>query len=76
MKCIAFIVAISATLLTGCASLGIGASTNLYDANIDSQKVSLIDRVARARGVEVHWVNYPQRKSTAVVPALGEPTGT
>lgn len=73
MKRIAFIASGIAALVSGCASAPV-----VNDDGLDHQKVANINSVARARGVEVHWVNYPQRRSapTDVVPSLGEPTGT
>lgn len=54
-------------VLTGCASNG-GSSTysaqkSLQPANhmVDTEKVALIERAARQRGVEVHWVNMPRK---------------
>ncbi len=75
MKSIVLIAAGLAVSISGCASLADQAAT--YDSGVDTQKVTAINNIARARGVEVHWVNYPQRKKTppAVVPSLG-PSGT
>lgn len=73
MNRIVFIAAGVAALASGCASPPVA-----IDDGADYQKVANINSVARARGVEVHWLNYPQRRSatTDVVPSLGEPTGT
>jgi len=75
MKSIALIATGCAALISGCASMQNVAG---YDDGIDYQKVATINSVARVRGVDVHWLNYPQRRQTApnVVPSLGEPTGT
>jgi hypothetical protein len=73
MKRSALIVAgIAVSICSGCAI----ATSNQYD-NIDTAKVATINQVARNRGLEVHWVNYPQRKSTTpIVPVSDAPTGT
>jgi hypothetical protein len=61
-------IALSATLLlAACASGGSGASytaqKRLQPASyeVDAERVALIEHIARKRGVEVHWVNKPQR---------------
>ena len=74
MKRIVFIATAVAALVSGCASIQNVAS----DDGIDYQKVATINSVARARGVDVHWLSYPQRRGTPsdVVPSLGEPTGS
>ena len=74
MKSIVLIAAGFAALLGGCAS----TPYNAYDDGVDHQKVAAINNVARARGVQVYWHNYPQRKAApdSIVPTLGEPTGT
>ena len=75
MERIVFIAAGAAALISGCASTRNVAD---YDNGVDYRKVALINSIARARGVEVHWLTYPQRRSTPadVVPSLGEPSGT
>ena len=71
------LVADSATvLITGCATTPKN-DTTAYDDNVDFRKVAAIDHVARVRGVTVKWINYPQKKSTAVgVAPTMDPTGT
>jgi hypothetical protein len=78
MKRSAFIVAgVAALICSGCASTPPIATSNQYDNNIDTAKVATINQIARARGVDVHWVNYPQRRSTTpIVPVSDAPTGT
>jgi hypothetical protein len=62
------LLAASLTLLTGgCATHPVATSSSFYN-DIDTDKVASINKVASERGVEVHWVNYPQRKQS-VVPA-------
>ena len=64
MKFICMLAAcVTAALLTGC-----GTIQRIDD--IDAGKVSAINRAAAGRGVEVHWLNYPQRK---VPNPTGEP---
>jgi type IV pilus biogenesis protein CpaD/CtpE len=77
MKRSALIVAgIAVLICSGCASTP-SMTTNQFDNNIDTAKVTTINQVARNRGLEVHWVNYPQRKSnTPIVPVSDAPTGT
>lgn len=77
MKRSALIVAGIAVLIgSGCASTLPIATSNQYD-NIDTGKVATINQIARNRGVEVHWVNYPQRRpNTPIVPVSDAPTGS
>lgn len=74
MKCFIFIAAGFATLISGCASTQLLAD----DDGIDHQKVATINSVARARGVEIHWLNYPQRRSrpTDAAPTVDKPSGS
>jgi hypothetical protein len=53
--------AAAAVLLSGCASFG-----PEYRSNIDFAKVARIESAARAVGVQVYWVNYPTKATTAV----------
>jgi hypothetical protein len=57
------LIAVCATVavLTGCAVTSRGD-------DVDSAKVAAINHVASARGIEVHWVNYPQRRSALAAP--------
>jgi hypothetical protein len=69
---------VAGTSLGGCASMSPQELAN-YDNGVDTPRVAAINKFARARGVEIHWINYPLRKPAAaapVVPALGESTGT
>jgi outer membrane lipoprotein SlyB len=77
MKRSALIVAgVAALICSGCASTPLIANSNQYD-NIDTAKVATINAIARTRGVDVHWVNYPQRRPNApIVPVSDAPTGT
>ncbi|GGC93760.1 hypothetical protein [Undibacterium terreum] len=49
-------------LLSACASTP-EASQNAADNNAryDAQKVQAIEKAARASGIDVRWVNYPQK---------------
>ncbi len=53
-------------LLIGCAtstSPGYSyQSVEPVNVEIDHQKMAVIDAAARKRGVNVHWVNRPQRR--------------
>lgn len=75
---IVLIAAVSATaLISGCASFS-SKDTTAYNDDVDNAKVSAIENIAKTRGVVVKWVNFPQKKSSAVgvAPAPAEPTGT
>ena len=48
-----------ALLLSGCASMG----PNPALANIDTLKVARVEAAAKAVGVQVFWMNYPQKAS-------------
>ena len=61
-------------LVGGCATTPAPTTSYAQDDSVDFRKVAAIDRLARARGVEVHWVNYPQRRG--IVSDPGAPTGT
>lgn len=61
-------IAASAVLLTGLAACATTGS-NSYSADkrveaatyrVDEQRIMLIEREARRRGVDVHWVNKPR----------------
>lgn len=69
-------VVVAGVSLGGCSSMS-PQDIARYDNGVDSSRVAAISNLARARGVEIHWVNYPLRKAAApVVPALGESPGT
>jgi len=77
MKIVLIVAASATALISGCASFS-RTNTNAYDEDVDTAKVAAIENVAKTRGVVVRWLNYPQRKSSAVgvAPAPAEPTGT
>lgn len=77
MRLITPLALIATSAATGCAALATGG----FDDRTDLQRVSMIDRQARLRGIELHWVNMPQKKPDAVpvapaVPAATAPSGT
>ncbi len=74
MKRIGFIAAGFAALVSGCATTQNAAS----DDDVDHQKVATINSIARARGIELHWLRYPQRHGTPAdsTPSLAPPTGS
>lgn len=78
MKNIALITGAFA-LIGGCASLPGGPNQPMaaYDDGVDAQKVTAINNASRGRGISIHWVNYPQRRSSASTAAApsGEPAG-
>jgi uncharacterized protein YceK len=53
--------AAGALVLSGCATVA-----QEYQSNIDFAKVARIETAARAIGVQVYWVNYPTKATTAV----------
>ena len=72
------IVLCASSLIAGCAA-GMFSSTS-GNEDIDTAKVSAINRISQKRGVEVHWYSYPQRKALAeatpvptVTPRTDEP---
>ena len=77
MKILLLAAASAAVLMTGCASTPKTADGIAYDDGVDYRRVAAIDHIARVRGVTVKWINYPQKRSTAVgvAPSM-EPTGT
>lgn len=50
----------AAVLLSGCASVAPEPQSN-----VDFAKVARIERAARTVGVQVYWVNYPIKSTTA-----------
>ena len=72
MNKLVLIAAVATCLVGGCASF----NTTQYSKfdGVDTQRVAAIDHVARSRGVEVHWINYPQLKGIVSDPAA--PVGT
>lgn len=47
-----------------CASAGRPGGEQL-GANIDSEQVAAIENLAKARGIKIMWVNYPQKHTVA-----------
>ncbi|MGI9025186.1 MAG: hypothetical protein ACR2GP_06330 [Burkholderiaceae bacterium] len=77
MKIVLIVAASATVLISGCASFS-NADTNAYNDDVDARKVAAIESIAKTRGVTVKWVNYPQKKSSAVgaANAPADPTGT
>lgn len=61
-------------LLGACASVPNTDDTGL-GPGVDARTVRAVNRVARANGIEVHWINYPLSRPAAT-PAAPAPTGT
>lgn len=68
----AALIAASAVLLTACASSGGMASSQPASSyhppekvTRDERYVAMVERVARRRGVKVHWINPPTRRVDA-----------
>lgn len=53
--------AVAAVVLSGCASVG----PDPMRANIDYRQVARVENAAKAIGVQVYWVNYPQKLTAA-----------
>jgi len=49
--------------LAGCGTLPSSGTAGADD--IDQAKVNAINSAARAQGVQVHWVNFPQKLKTS-----------
>ena len=60
MRSLMVSLAAGALILSGCASTG------TYESNIDYEKVARIENAAKAVGVQVFWVNYPQKSASRV----------
>jgi hypothetical protein len=63
-------IALAAMLLVGLAACASSGGSTAYSAQnrlqpasheVDTERVALIERAARQRGVEVHWVNMPRK---------------
>ena len=63
MKRIVLIATGLTALLGGCASLQ--QPQYAADDNVDYRRVAAIENAARSRGVEVHWLRYPQKKASS-----------
>jgi hypothetical protein len=60
MRVMMLSLAAGALVLSGCASMG------TYQSNIDLERVARVENAAKAVGVQVYWVNYPQKTATSV----------
>lgn len=60
-QCLAPLVLV-AVALVGCAASSPNGTTGASADGTDWAQVNAVDRVARRAGVEVHWVNYPQKQ--------------
>ena len=66
--------AVAIAFLGGCASV----QNTAREDNIDTAKVVAIDNAAKMTGVTVKWINYPQKKNSAVgvAPAMPASAGS
>lgn len=48
-------------MLGGCASMSTASN---YAHEVDSAQVAAIEAAARQSGVQVHWLNYPRKKTS------------
>jgi|GEM_PF-2502825 len=81
---IAIVVAASAVaLMSGCAThstvapVAPQAATGPLDDNVDYGRVAAINNAARAQGLLIRWINYPQKKNPApagVAPSQADPS--
>ncbi|HEY9068543.1 MAG TPA: hypothetical protein VIO33_26390 [Burkholderiaceae bacterium] len=49
------------TALAGCGTTGPNAPQTATTTDIDYATVNAINNVARSRGVQVYWINYPRK---------------
>ena len=63
MKLTSLTVLGAAVALAGCGTLASTDSATVDD--IDYAKVNAINNAARAQGVQVHWINFPQKIKTS-----------
>ena len=70
MKLTSMTVVSAVSALAGCATPAPTSSVAAYD--IDYARVNAINNVARAQGVQVHWINLPQKVK---VSNTGKPGG-
>ena len=83
MKGITLIAAGIVATASGCASTTTATTaavdparqSSSIDDRYDTRKIAQINAIARARGVDVTWINYPQRKPSSDAPTA-QPTGT
>jgi uncharacterized protein YceK len=52
--------AAGALVLSGCGSM------RTFESNVDYERVARVEQAAKAVGVAVYWVNYPQKASSSV----------
>ncbi len=68
MKSIVLMAAAGLTALTyGCASTSSAPVAGAYD-DVDAAKVAMVNQHAKANGIAVYWLNYPQRRTVAAQP--------
>jgi len=60
MKRHLILISAASLLAAGCSSL---PSAPAADNGIDKEKVAAIEGAARRFGVQVYWVNYPQKRA-------------
>ena len=63
MKLTSLTVLSAASVLAACGTVAPASSTTSDD--IDHAKVNAINNAARAQGVQVHWINLPQKLKTS-----------
>jgi hypothetical protein len=69
MKLTSLTVLSAAAALAGCGTL---AQTDSATAdNVDYATVNAINNVARIQGVQVHWINFPQKAKTSTASKPG-----
>lgn len=62
MRRMTFTLLAGVMLSSGCASVG----PNPQMANVDTLQVARVEAAAKAVGVQVYWVNYPQKAAAQV----------
>ena len=58
-------VAVTFLALAGCASTGGPRVANRYGADVDTEKVLIVNQWAQTKGATVVWINFPQKLKTA-----------
>ena len=62
MKLVSLALALSAvTALAGCGTTASNSPQAATTTDIDYAQVNAINNVARSRGVQVYWINYPRK---------------
>jgi len=75
LKLLAVLVAVPAAMLAACASGGVASSRPGHAPGthaVDAEYVAQVERKALSRGVRVHWVQPPSRRTSASASGAGD----